>query len=77
MGKVIFWLVIAFAVLFAVRLGNAAKAKRRGDAVRRNRDLDAQTMVRCGGCGVYLPRAAALPAPGGFRCGAPKCAHPR
>jgi uncharacterized protein len=74
MGKVIFWIVLAFVVLFAVRLYGAAQAKKR-------RDQDAQRgaggpMVRCAKCGVFLPRADALPSPDGFRCREPNCKLP-
>ena len=35
MGKVIFWIVLIFGVLFGLRLYNAAKARRRADLARR------------------------------------------
>ena len=75
MGKIIFWLVVIFVALLGLRLANLAAAKRRardagaaGDA----RKAD-DTMVRCANCGVYLPRANALPAAGGYLCGDPGC----
>jgi hypothetical protein len=68
MGKVVFWLVIAFAILFGVRLVNAAKARRRTGAARGRPASAAETMVRCVRCGVFLPRSDAAPAPGGYRC---------
>jgi hypothetical protein len=75
MGKFLFWIVIAFVVLLGLRLLNLGAAKRRA------RDASAdgkgpppsEAMVRCRRCGVYLPRAEALPAGDGFTCGEPAC----
>jgi hypothetical protein len=76
MGKVIFWLVIVFAVLLALRLYNTAKAKARADRARQDAARpasEAAPMVRCVECGVFLPKSDALPAPGGYRCGNGAC----
>jgi uncharacterized protein len=78
MGKVIFWIVLVFVVLFGLRLYNVAKARRRADPTARAappKTPAAEPMVRCAHCGVFLPRAEALPAPDGFRCSDPKCAQ--
>lgn len=81
MGKVVFWLLVIFAVLFALRLLNAAKAKRdaaaREAAVRATNERTGQPMVRCVNCGVYLPQAEAMPVPQGFRCQDGNCAPRR
>ncbi len=80
MGKVIFWLVVVFGVLLALRLFNAAKARARAEEARKRAAREAQkpaAMVRCVECGVYLPQSEALPVPNGFRCGDPGCAHRR
>lgn len=74
MGRLIFWIVLAFAVLFAVRLYSSAQAKKR-------RDADAARgiggpMVRCASCGVFLPRADAIKAADGYRCREPACLPP-
>jgi uncharacterized protein len=71
MGKLVFWIVVAFVVLFAVRLYGAAQAKKR-------RELDAAhgaagPMVRCAKCGVFLPKADALKTADGYRCREPGC----
>ena len=71
MSRIIFWVVLAFVVLFAIRLYSSAQAKKR-------RDADAAKgiggpMVRCANCGVFLPRADALQARDGFRCREPAC----
>ena len=78
MGKVIFWIVLIFGVLFALRLYNAAKGRRRADAARKEaapKTPAAEAMVQCARCGVYLPRADAKPVAGGFQCGDQKCAQ--
>ena len=74
MAKIVFWIVLVFAVLLGLRLVNAAKAKRRADLARRSGTAPAEQMVRCERCGVFLPRADAAPAPGGFVCGDARCA---
>jgi len=72
MGKVIFWLVLVFGVLFALRLLNASKARSgRRDAARPGpADM---AMIKCVECGVFLPRTDATTAPDGYRCGDPAC----
>lgn len=79
MGKVIFWIVVVFLVLFGLRLLNASKAKRRQDEARRAAGGQAasDTMVRCVRCGLFLPRAEATPAAGGFACADTRCAERR
>ena len=77
MGKIVFWIVVVFALLFGLRLVNAAKAKRRADLARRSGTPPVESMVRCARCGVFLPQADATPVPGGFRCGDPVCGKRR
>ncbi|MEO8484855.1 MAG: PP0621 family protein [Betaproteobacteria bacterium] len=75
MGKVVFWVVVVFAILFAVRLVGAAQAKK-----RRERDKAAGVagpMVRCERCGVFLPRSEAVRTGEAFRCRENDCALPR
>jgi len=79
MGKLIFWVVVIFVALMGLRLANLAAAKRRARdaaAAGKTREAD-ETMVRCASCGVYLPRANALPAAGGYLCGDPGCVSRR
>ena len=76
MGKVVFWLVVVFAVLFALRMWNAAKARaaRKDAAGPDNARAPAATaMIECVDCGVFLPRTDATNAPDGYRCGDPAC----
>jgi uncharacterized protein len=68
MGKIILWIVIVFAVLFVLRLLNAKKQRRDTGAKE-----PPQAMIRCAGCGVYVPRADAKPGRAGLTCGDPVC----
>ncbi len=71
MGKLVFWIVVAFVALFAIRLLGAAQAKK-----RRERDAAhgaAGPMVRCAGCGVFLPKSDAVQARDGYRGREPGC----
>jgi len=70
MGKIIFWIVIVFIVLFALRMWNVAKARaRRGT---RNAG-EAQPMIKCVRCGVFLPQHEARDTPDGYCCAEPGC----
>ncbi len=76
MGKVVFWLVVVFGVLFALRLWNASKlrAPRKDDAPPGAGNAPTATaMIKCADCGVFLPRTDATTAPDGYRCGDPAC----
>jgi hypothetical protein len=78
MGKVLLWIVVVFLVLFALRLYNANKAKRRGDDAHRTHSRDAAAgapMVRCARCGVFLPKAEATAVTTGYVCSDPACAR--
>ena len=66
MSKIIFWIVVIFAVLLGLRLLNVAKAKQRGrrrSARRGARPAPPRRARWCAArrCGVYLPRADARP----------------
>jgi len=78
MGKVIFWIVVVFVVLLGLRIVNVAGAKRRARESEQKKGPAANdTMVRCASCGVYLPRADALPSGTGYLCGDPACSARR
>jgi hypothetical protein len=83
MSKIIFWLVVVFAVLLVLRVINVAKARARDTAAReaapgtKAGKADTTAMVRCVGCGVFLPRAEARMLPDGFHCGNAECAQHR
>lgn len=72
MGKIVFWIVVVFLVLFVLRLWNAGKAR-----ARAKRQQKAETMVRCVKCGVFLPRPEAVQSGAGYRCQDPACAAQR
>lgn len=74
MGKIIVWILVVFAILFALRLWNAAKARNRANP-RKAAPPDAQLMVRCARCGTFLPKPEATPTADGFRCTDPACAN--
>jgi hypothetical protein len=74
MGKIIFWLVVFFVALLALRLVNVTNSRGRAEGGSREpkRKRDTAT-VRCVNCGVYLPKAEAIEGPRGALCGDPKC----
>ena len=74
MGKIVFWLVVFFVALLALRLVNAASSRSvRGKSSANARKAQDTTMTRCVNCGVYLPRADAVEGPRGPLCGDPQC----
>jgi hypothetical protein len=74
MGKILFWLVVFFVVLFALRLINVAHSRARNRDKRAAKPASAGgAMIRCVDCGVYLPSADAKPGPRGPLCGDPQC----
>lgn len=75
MGKLIFWLVLIFGVLFALRMWNASKlrAARRDESGSGSAGPKATQMIKCVECGVFLPAADAATTAGGYRCGDPSC----
>ena len=76
MGKIIFWLVVFFAVLLVLRLVNvaASRGKAKPEAGKPGR---AGTMIQCVDCGIYLPSADAKQGPRGPLCGDPQCVKRR
>ena len=73
MGKILFWLVVFFVVLFALRLLNVANRRRKRAPPAAGRPPTAGAMIRCVDCGVYLPSAEAKPSARGPLCGDPQC----
>ena len=75
MGKIVFWLVVVFGVLFALRMWNVAKARalRKDAGPGSTRGPTPTAMIECVDCGVFLPRTDATNAPDGYRCGDPAC----
>lgn len=80
MGKIIFWILVVFVILFALRLVALAKAKARRDGERREPQKaipPAEPTVRCAECGVFLPKSEATPVATGYRCRDPACSRRR
>lgn len=90
MGKIIFWIVVFFLVLLALRLVSVhktradAKDRRDEDAAKRkaasgNRDdTPAQeSMVKCTRCGVFVPRSTAVMTRSGLACNDQACGNRR
>ena len=71
MGKIIFWIVVVFAVLFVLRMIGASKARPRHGPRGARGGTD--EMIRCVHCGVYVPRAEAKQGRAGLTCGDPVC----
>ena len=74
MGKVIFWLVVVFVALFALRIYNVAKMRKARGKPKSARDTTPASMVRCVQCGVFLPKPEAVETTTGYRCQDPACA---
>ncbi len=70
MAKILAWLVLIFVVLLALRMINMRKARARAGA---KPTVDAQAMVRCARCGVFLPRGDASPIADGYICADSDC----
>ena len=80
MSKILFWIVVVFALLLVVRLINVAKAKERRKAPPpepRKAIPTSEPSVRCASCGVFLPKSDAVAVPTGYRCQDPACARGR
>jgi hypothetical protein len=77
MAKILLWVIIIAAGMLGLRLLNIAKAKREAGGSRREAPgkPEAESMVQCVRCGVYLPRVDALPSAAGLTCGDPGCAQ--
>ena len=73
MLKVIAWLILIFVVLFALRMINVRKSRSRNSAAAAG-PVEAQAMVRCGRCGVFLPRSDARKVDNGYACADSECA---
>lgn len=78
MGKILFWFVVITALLFAARLlARASAGKDNSEAAGQSGKLPAgqpdmshaEAMVRCGHCGIHLPRSEAFLSNGQTWCG--------
>lgn len=84
MGKFIFWIVVFFLVLLALRMLSMHKAKREAreaeeDRAARDRKTGRDstpsndTMIRCASCGVFIPKQSSVLGKLGASCGNPSC----
>jgi hypothetical protein len=73
MGKIIAWLILFVVVLFALRIINVRNARMRRRTAEAARAA-IEPMVRCGRCGVYLPRAEARKLGDAYVCVGGGCA---
>jgi hypothetical protein len=92
-GKIIFWIVVFFLVLLALRLVSVhktradAKERREDEEAKRNAagqksanrdDTPAQdSMIKCTRCGVFVPKANTVRASTGLVCNDKACSHRR
>ena len=88
MGKIVFWIVVFFLVLLALRLVSVHKTRRdererkdgetnQGKRGKRDDTPAKEPMVKCGRCGVFLPTSSAVMTPNGLSCGDQDCSHRR
>ena len=90
MGKIIFWIVVFFLVLLALRLVSVHKT--RADAKERRDEEDAKqhraaaerddapaqdSMIKCTRCGVFVPKATTVMTRTGLACNDEACGHRR
>ncbi|MFN3630238.1 MAG: PP0621 family protein [Casimicrobiaceae bacterium] len=84
MGKIIFWIVVFFVVLFALRLASILGSRRRSDddtasssherAAKPRAPLAPGTpTVRCSQCGAFIPKSEAVLRLTGYRCADSSC----
>jgi hypothetical protein len=73
MAKIIAWLILIFLVLLALRMISLRNARLRRKTAEAARSA-AEPMVRCGRCGIYLPRAEARKSGNGYLCATGGCA---
>jgi hypothetical protein len=74
MSRVIFWIILIFVVLFAIRMIGVRneRARRRAEKAAAPKPAIEAT-VRCQRCGVYVPRVEARAVDGGFVCTGGPC----
>ena len=90
MGKVIFWIVVFFLVLLALRLVSVHKTRqdakdRRDSDARKGKGTDGKrddtpaqdAMLKCGRCGVFIPKSTAVMTRDGLACNDSSCGHRR
>ncbi len=89
MGKVIFWIVVFFLVLLALRLVSVYKARddardeardeknnNKSSPMRDDKPAD-DSMVKCVECGVFMPKTTSLMKAKGWSCRDANCSNRR
>ena len=76
MSRILFWLALAFLVLFALRskLRSMGVSKPPAAPPRRAELADAEVMLCCAKCGIYYPTSETVTADGRDYC-SPACRH--
>jgi hypothetical protein len=85
LGKVIFWIVVFFLVLLALRLVSVYKARddakdsKKNDKPSNMRDDKPadDSMVKCVECGVFMPKTTSLMKAKGWSCRDANCSNRR
>lgn len=88
MGKIIFWIVVFFLVLLALRLVSVHKtradakdrrdeedAKRKAATAKRDDTPAQDSMIKCTRCGVFVPKGSTVMASTGLVCSDKACGH--
>ena len=87
MGKIIFWIVVFFLVLLALRLVSVHKTRQDAKDLRddeasnaksKRDDTPAQdSMIKCSRCEVFVPKSTTVMTPTGLACHDAACRHRR
>ena len=85
MGKIIFWIIVFFLVLLALRLVSVhqtrkdSKQRREDDGAKDKRDDTPanENMVKCSRCGVFTPKSSSVMTATGVACNDAGCRHRR
>jgi hypothetical protein len=86
-GKIIFWIVVFFLVLLALRLVSVHKTRQdekerrdgesASDAKKAKRDDTPanEAMIKCSRCGVFVPKSTSIMTSTGLACNDSSCRH--
>jgi hypothetical protein len=86
-GKIIFWIVVFFLVLLALRLVSVHKTRQDENERREREDKPGtkkgnrddtpanEAMVKCSRCGVFFPKSTSVMTSTGLACNDSSCRH--
>ena len=87
MGKIIFWIIVFFLVLLALRLVSVHKTRQdtkdrhddeANQAKSKRDDAPAQdSMIKCSRCDVFVPKSTTVLTPTGLACNDSACRNRR